>query len=61
MMKIGIIVHSQTGHTYSVVQKLQEKLLAAGHSVNIERIKSVGGEQKHEKDANKIRLETQQM
>ncbi len=37
-MKIGIIVHSLTGNTYSVAVKLKEKLTAAGHSVNIERI-----------------------
>src|SRR5271157_376882 len=45
-MKIGIIVHSQTGNTLSVAQKLKEKLAAAGHSVNIERISPVGGDQK---------------
>lgn len=37
-MKIGIIVHSQTGNTYSVAQKLQERLLSTGHSVNLERL-----------------------
>lgn len=41
-MNIGIIVHSQTGHTYSVAQKLMEKLIAAGHSVNLERVTSAG-------------------
>ena len=41
-MKIGIIVHSQTGHTYSVAQKLQEKLSAVGHEVNVERVTPVG-------------------
>ena len=55
-MKIGIIVHSQTGNTYSVVQKLKEKLLSAGHSVNIERLESVGGEKTNVKDATKIQL-----
>lgn len=53
-MKIGIIVHSQTGNTYSVAEKLREKLLAAGHSVNIERITSVGGE---ETDVKRIQIE----
>jgi flavodoxin len=43
-MKIGIIVHSQTGNTYSVAEKLKEKLQAAGHTANIERIVPVGGE-----------------
>jgi len=41
-MNIGIIVHSQTGNTHSVAMKLKEKLSAAGHSVNIERLKVVG-------------------
>jgi flavodoxin len=53
-MKIGIIVHSQTGNTLSVAQKLQEKLTASGHSVKLERITPVGGEQK---DMKNIRLE----
>lgn len=54
-MNIGIIVHSQTGNTYSVAVKLKEKLLTARHSVNIERIAPIGGEQK---DIKKIRIET---
>lgn len=53
-MKIGIIVHSQTGNTYSVAEKLKEKLSAAGHTVNVERISPVDSKQT---DVNKIRLE----
>lgn len=41
-MRIGIIVHSQTGHTYSVAQKLQEKLSAAEHEVKVERVTPIG-------------------
>jgi len=41
-MNIGIILYSQTGNTYSVSLKLKEKLITAGHSVNIERLKIVG-------------------
>ena len=41
-MKISIILYSQTGNTYSVSLKLKEKLITAGHSVNIERLKVVG-------------------
>jgi len=41
-MKIGIIIHSQTGNTHSVALKLKEKLSAAGHSVDLERLKVVG-------------------
>ena len=37
-MKIGIIVHSQTGNTYSVAQKLQKKLSATENEVKVERI-----------------------
>jgi flavodoxin len=37
-MNIGIIIHSQTGNTLSVAQKLKEKLSAAGHSVSIQRV-----------------------
>ncbi len=44
-MKIGIIVHSQTGNTYSVAEKFKERLVAAGHSANIERIAPAGGDQ----------------
>lgn len=43
-MKIGIIVHSMTGHTYAVAEKLKEKLDKKGHSVNIEKINVVGKE-----------------
>ena len=43
-MKIGIVVYSQTGNTFSVAGKLKEKLTAAGHSANIERITPTGGE-----------------
>jgi flavodoxin len=39
-MKIGIIVHSQTGHTLSVAHKLSEQFLAAGHTVSIEKVVS---------------------
>jgi flavodoxin len=53
-MKIGIIVHSQTDHTYSVAEKLKEKLSAAGHSVNIERITPVDSKQM---DPKKVQIE----
>lgn len=41
-MKIGLIIHSQSGHTYSVAQTLQKKLTAVGHSVIIERLNPIG-------------------
>lgn len=37
-MKVGIIVYSQTGNTYSVAQKLKDKLLMSGHSVILDRL-----------------------
>ena len=41
-MNIGIIVHSQTGNTLSVAQKLEEKLRAEGHAVTLEHLQTVG-------------------
>lgn len=49
-MKIGIVVHSQTENTYSVAQKLQEKLSAAGNEVEIQRVNMVGGNKPQGKD-----------
>ncbi|MBA7497477.1 hypothetical protein ES704_00205 [subsurface metagenome] len=54
-MKIGIILYSQTGNTYSVSLKLKEKLITAGHFVDIERLKVVGEMQPGTKD---IKFET---
>lgn len=39
-MKIGIIVYSQTGNTYSVAKKLYDKLLAEKHLVSIEKVEA---------------------
>lgn len=52
-MKIGIIVHSHTGNTLSVAQKLNEKLSAAGHSVSIQRVSATNDD---ESDMQKILL-----
>src|SRR4030042_4883233 len=41
-MKIGIIVFSKTGNTYSVANKLMEKLLQKKHSVKVERLEPKG-------------------
>jgi len=40
-MKIGIILHSQTGNTYAVGQKLKEKLESKGHQVTLSRMKTM--------------------
>lgn len=52
-MKVGIIVHSRTGNTLCVAQRLQDKLTAAGHSVSIQRVCAANDE---ESDVRKIRL-----
>lgn len=44
-MKIGIIVHSQTGNTYLVAQRLQERLVKAGHTVNLDKVEPVDNKQ----------------
>ncbi|MEN6329035.1 MAG: flavodoxin domain-containing protein [Methanobacteriaceae archaeon] len=41
-MKIGIIIYSQTNHTYTVAQRLQSKLSSEGHEVDLERVVPVG-------------------
>ena len=41
VMNIGIIVHSQTGNTFSVAEKLKESMEEKGHSVHIERVTAV--------------------
>ncbi len=46
-MKIGIIVYSQTGNTYSVVEKVKEKLVNKGHEVNIDRLEPLDQSEVH--------------
>ena len=40
-MNIGIIVHSHTGNTLSVAEKLKVKFLADGHLVTLEQVTAV--------------------
>lgn len=40
-MKIGVIIHSHTGNTLSVGERLKETLLAKGHTVQLERVTAV--------------------
>lgn len=48
-MNIGIIVHSQTGNTMSVSEKLRSALREQGHKVTIEKLAVIGGfEQSYE-------------
>lgn len=44
-MKVGLIIHSRTGNTLGVAQKIKEKLTEAGHSVSLEQIKAVNEDQ----------------
>jgi flavodoxin len=41
-MKVGIVVYSQTGNTFSVAQKLKDKFMEAGHAAEIERVTITG-------------------
>jgi NAD(P)H dehydrogenase (quinone) len=40
-MNIGIIVHSQTGNTYSVAERIKETLITCGHTVSIEKLTAI--------------------
>jgi len=37
-VKIGIFVHSQTGNTLEVAQRLEKRFRALGHTVSLERV-----------------------
>lgn len=37
-MNIGIIVHSSTGNTLSVAEKIRDSLISAGHTATLERV-----------------------
>lgn len=52
-MNIGILVHSKTGNTLSVVKLLEERLRKNGHTVSIERIVPDNEDQP---DKSKVRL-----
>jgi len=54
-MNIGIIVYSQTGNTLSVAEKLKEKLVVAGHTVNLEKVTVAGGRKQGDRN---FQLET---
>ena len=50
-MNIGIIIHSCTGNTLSVAEKLKSALAAKGHAVKLERVTAV-----HEDPGTKERI-----
>jgi flavorubredoxin len=45
-MKIGIIVHSQTGNTFEVAKKIHEKLISKGKDVELIRMVTLGDVEK---------------
>ncbi len=51
-MKIGIVIHSYTGNTLEVAQKIQDKFLENGKDVEIQRVSMVGGDKPRGKDIN---------
>jgi flavodoxin len=51
-VKIGIVIHSYTGNTLEVAQKIQDKFLENGKDVEIERVSMVGGDKPRGKDIN---------
>ncbi|WP_320164262.1 NAD(P)H-dependent oxidoreductase [uncultured Trichococcus sp.] len=57
-MEIGIIVHSLTGNTLSVAERLQERLTADGHDVEIEQLKTIGEENTNENNSANIKLKS---
>ncbi len=48
-MKIGIILHSQTGNTLSVGERLLEQLTEKGHDATLRRIRNLDSPEKEEK------------
>ena len=55
-MKIGIIVHSQSGHTLLVGERLREKLRSDGHEVTLKRFRNTETPEGPQKPEN-IRLD----
>ena len=53
-MKTAIIVHSLTGNTLSVAQRLKDSLEKRGGDVHLENVVPSGGENKNEMDLTKI-------
>lgn len=51
-MKIGIVIHSYTGNTLEVAQKIQDNFLENGKDVEIQRVSMVGGDKPRGKDIN---------
>ncbi|MEX1378223.1 MAG: hypothetical protein AB1Z23_12235 [Eubacteriales bacterium] len=46
-MNIGILIHSDTGNTLSVAQRIQEQLEKDGHTAKIEKVTAIKGDPKN--------------
>ena len=49
-MKIGVILHSQTGNTHEVGQKIKERLESNGHQVTLSRMKTLNASNASQKE-----------
>lgn len=56
-MKVGIFVHSHTGHTLSVAEQLRDKLKVGGHLATIVKLEPLGGEDTNQIDLSKINFD----
>ncbi|MGM0397044.1 MAG: flavodoxin family protein [Bacillota bacterium] len=56
-MKIAIIVHSMTGNTSLVAERLKNRLEQEGNEVFLEKLSIVGGEDRNQQDPDKINIE----
>ena len=56
-MKIGIIVHSMTGNTSLVAERIKNRLEKDGHELFLERLNIIGGEDQSQSDPKKISIE----
>ncbi len=56
-MNIGILVHSLTGNTLQVAQRLSETLKSQGHRASVVHLTPIGGEDTKVTDLSKIQLE----
>ena len=57
-MKTAIIVHSLTGNTLSVAERLKDSLEKRGVNVYLEKVEPSGGENKNEMDLTKITFQS---
>lgn len=60
-MKIGIVVHSMTGNTSLVAERIKNRLEQEGHELSLERLAIIGGEDQTQSDPDKISIEPLKM